>query len=79
VMPRFVQVKENVPARVTELPLGLRQEIERVNDELDGNARILVRPSGTEPLVRVLAEALTEEDAARLCGTISTLVRRELG
>jgi phosphoglucosamine mutase len=79
VMPRFVQVKENVPARVTELPLGLRQEIERVNDELDGNARILVRPSGTEPLVRVLAEAPTEEDAARLCGTISTLVRRELG
>jgi phosphoglucosamine mutase len=79
VMPRFVQVKENVPARVTELPLDLRQEIERLNDELNGKARILVRPSGTEPLVRVLAEAPAEEEAARLCGSISALVRRELG
>jgi phosphoglucosamine mutase len=79
VMPRFVQVKENVPARLKELPLELRQEIERVNDDLDGNARILVRPSGTEPVIRVLAEAPTEEDAARLCGKISALVRRELG
>ena len=79
VMPRFVQVKENVPARVRELPLELREEVERLNAELDGTGRILVRPSGTEPLVRVLAEASAEEEAARLCGRISALVRRELG
>jgi phosphoglucosamine mutase len=78
-MPRFVQVQENVPARVKELPAELRQEIDRVNEELDGAARILVRPSGTEPLIRVLAEAPAEEEAARLCGRISALVRRELG
>jgi phosphoglucosamine mutase len=79
VMPRFVQVKENVPARVTELPPDLRKEIDRINDELNGKARIVVRPSGTEPLVRVLAEASAEKDASRLCGKISALVRRELG
>jgi phosphoglucosamine mutase len=79
VMPRFAQVKQNIPARKKELSSDLRQEIARLNAELDGTARILVRPSGTEPLVRVLAEAPAEEEAARLCGTISALVRRELG
>jgi phosphoglucosamine mutase len=79
VMPRFAQVKENVPIRVKELPPELREEIDRLNSQLDGTARILVRPSGTEPLVRILAEAPAEEEAARLCGTISALVRRELG
>jgi phosphomannomutase len=39
----------------------------------------MVRMSGTEPLLRVLAEAPAEEEAARLCGKISALVRRELG
>jgi phosphoglucosamine mutase len=78
-MPRFAQVKENVPAREGELSTQLRQEIARLNGELDGTARVVVRPSGTEPLIRVLAEAQNEAEAARLCGTISALVRRELG
>jgi phosphoglucosamine mutase len=79
VMSRFAQVKENVWARNRHLPNGLRAEISRLNAELDGRARVLVRPSGTEPLIRVLAEAQDEAEAARLCGTISALVRRELG
>jgi phosphoglucosamine mutase len=79
VMPRFAQVKENVPARKQDLSDDLRQEVDRINSELDGTARVLVRPSGTEPLIRVLAEAENEAEAARLCGTISALVRRELG
>jgi phosphoglucosamine mutase len=79
VMPKFAQVKENVPTRVKALPVELRHEIDRLNKELNGTARILVRPSGTEPLVRILAEAQNQEEAARLCGTISALVRRELG
>jgi phosphoglucosamine mutase len=79
VMPRFAQVTDNVPARNPVLSAPLRAEIDRMNRELDGTARIVVRPSGTEPLVRILAEAAEEEEAARLCGTISALVRRELG
>jgi phosphoglucosamine mutase len=79
VMPKFVQVKADIPARTRELSRDLREEIARINVELDGTGRILVRPSGTEPLVRILAEAPREEEAARLCGRISALVRRELG
>ena len=79
VMPKFAQVKENVPTRTKNLSSALRQEIARLNAELNGSARVLVRPSGTEPLIRVLAEAKNELEAARLCGTISALVRRELG
>ena len=46
---------------------------------LDGSARVLVRPSGTEPVVRLLAEAPTEVEAQELSDTIVALVRRELG
>jgi phosphoglucosamine mutase len=79
VMPKWPQAKENVLVRAKDLSDDLRAEIERINGELDGSGRVLVRPSGTEPVVRVLVEAENFEDAARLCGTISTLVSRELG
>jgi phosphoglucosamine mutase len=79
VMPRFPQVKENVPVRTKTLPAEIVEEAEKLNARLNGNGRVLVRPSGTEPVVRVLAEAETEAEAGRLCGTIATLVRRELG
>jgi phosphoglucosamine mutase len=79
VMPRFAQVKENLPVQVRELPDDLLAEVQSVNQELDGGARILVRPSGTEPLVRILAEAENEQEAASLCARIAALVRRELG
>jgi phosphoglucosamine mutase len=78
VMPTFPQVKENFPLAGT-LPQGLLDEVERINAELDGAARVLVRASGTEPLVRLLAEAQTEEEARRLSDKIASLVRRELG
>jgi phosphoglucosamine mutase len=78
VMPTFPQVKENLPLAGT-LPQGLFDEVERINAELDGAARVLVRASGTEPVVRLLAEAQTEEEARRLSDKIATLVRRELG
>jgi phosphoglucosamine mutase len=79
VMPRFAQVKENLPVQVRELPDDLLAEVQSLNHELDGGARVLVRPSGTEPLVRILAEAENEQEAASLCARISALVRRELG
>jgi phosphoglucosamine mutase len=57
----------------------LLEAVESVNSELDGAGRVLVRPSGTEPVVRVLAEAETEEAAEDLCATVAALVTRELG
>jgi phosphoglucosamine mutase len=79
VMPRFPQVKENIRVASKELPQELLAEVERLNTRLDGRGRVLVRPSGTEPVMRVLAEAETAPEAEEACGTISALVRRELG
>jgi phosphoglucosamine mutase len=80
VMPRFPQVKQNLPRTGgAPLPDRLLAEVERVNAELDGAGRVLVRPSGTEPLVRVLAEAETAEAAEGLCARIAALVTHELG
>jgi phosphoglucosamine mutase len=79
VMPRYPQVQENVTVATKSLPPELLAEVGRMNEELAERGRILVRPSGTEPVVRVLAEAQDLQEASRLCGTITDLVRRELG
>jgi phosphoglucosamine mutase len=79
VMPRFPQVKENVPVVSKELTPVITERVQSLNDELDGRGRVLVRGSGTEPVVRVLAEAENEEEAEKLCGTIAALVSAELG
>jgi phosphoglucosamine mutase len=78
-MPRFPQAKENVRVDRLVLTDDIRDEVERLNGELDGRGRVLVRPSGTEPVIRILAEASDAAEAANLCGTIAALVRRELG
>jgi phosphoglucosamine mutase len=79
-MPRLPQVMRNLPRGGRgPLPKGLLAEVERVNAELGGAGRVLVRPSGTEPLVRVLAEAETAEAAEGLCARIAALVTDELG
>ena len=79
VMPRFPQVKENVRVADKDLTEAIREEVARLNEEWSGAGRVLVRPSGTEPLVRVLAEAEDEEAAQGACASIAALVRRELG
>jgi phosphoglucosamine mutase len=78
-MPRWPQVKQNVRVRTKELSRALRARVDDVNAKLDGRGRLLVRASGTEPVVRVLAEAENEEEAARLCASIAILVQKELG
>ncbi len=50
----------------------------KAEKELDGRGRILVRPSGTEPLVRVMAEAETHELTQRVVDDIVEVVKREL-
>jgi phosphoglucosamine mutase len=79
VMERYPQVKENVRVVRRQLSDRIRHEVDRVNAELDGTGRVLVRPSGTEPVVRVLAEAETDEAASALCASITALVQQELG
>ena len=79
VMSRWPQSKENVHVEDRQLPQAVLDEVERLNLAWDGQGRVLVRPSGTEPLIRVLAEAENAEVAAEACASIAALVRRELG
>jgi phosphoglucosamine mutase len=79
VLQRYPQAQENVRVARKELTVPIVEEVARVNSELNDNGRVLVRPSGTEPVVRVLAEAESRANAGEICASISALVRRELG
>ena len=79
VMERLPQAKADVTVAQPRLSAAVTTEVERLGDALAGRGRILVRPSGTEPLVRVLVEAESEEEATTLCGKVALLVRSELG
>jgi phosphoglucosamine mutase len=80
VMPRFPQARENVSFEAHgHVSPAIEEEVARVNAELGDRGRVLVRASGTEPVIRVLAEAETGPEAETLCGRIVALVRRELG
>ncbi len=62
----FIYPQELVNVRVRDKhavmeDAGLKEVIAAAEAALEGNGRILVRPSGTEPLVRVMAEAATDE------------------
>ena len=52
--------------------------VERESAGLEGRGRVLLRPSGTEPLVRVMVEAPTAAEAEAVCDRLATLVRAEL-
>jgi phosphoglucosamine mutase len=79
VLPRYPQAQQNVPVGNRALPPSLLAEVERINSELGERGRVLVRASGTEPVIRVLAEAQDYAEAQDLCGRICALVERELG
>lgn len=53
--------------------------IKEVENEMNGNGRVLVRPSGTEPLVRVMVEASTEEECVGYVNRIVEIVEEEMG
>lgn len=55
------------------------EEIAAVEQEMAGEGRVLVRPSGTEPLVRVMVEASTVEDCTRYVDRIVEVVQAEMG
>jgi phosphoglucosamine mutase len=58
---------------------GVDQAVQAAAQELTGRGRVLVRPSGTEPLVRVMVEAPTEDEAHEVCERLVALVQAELG
>ncbi|HEV7616440.1 MAG TPA: phosphoglucosamine mutase [Solirubrobacterales bacterium] len=52
--------------------------VELEGEALSGRGRVLLRPSGTEPLVRVMVEAPSAEEAEAVCGRLVAIVRQEL-
>ena len=54
------------------------EAVESEGAALEGRGRVLLRPSGTEPLVRVMAEAPSAEEADATCRRLAEIVRREL-
>ena len=79
VLTHYPQAKRNLRVRHREIPRAILDEADRLTHDLGDRGRVLVRPSGTEPVVRVLAEAETVEEAEHLCGSIAALVAKELG
>lgn len=58
---------------------AVTEAVRAADDALAGRGRVLVRPSGTEPLVRVMVEAPTDAEAEAVCAELVALVERELG
>jgi phosphoglucosamine mutase len=75
---KLVNVKVSDKNQVMDDP-SIIALIEQVEKEMDGNGRILVRPSGTEPLVRVMAEAPTEEACDAIVDRVASAVQEKYG
>jgi phosphoglucosamine mutase len=58
---------------------GVEDAVQAAARELEGRGRVLVRPSGTEPLVRVMVEAPSEQETQEVCERLVALVQAELG
>ena len=80
-MHRFPQALVNIsvshPSRLQDAK-DVWEAVRSAEEMLGHSGRVLVRPSGTEPLVRVMVEAETQEDAVRLADAIAEAVRSDL-
>jgi phosphoglucosamine mutase len=84
-----VEPFERLPQRLENVEVADREEIEGAerlwqavdeeNSKLDGRGRVLVRPSGTEPLLRVMVEAPEEAERDAVLTRLVELARTELG
>ncbi|WP_025729790.1 phosphoglucosamine mutase [Atopobacter phocae] len=80
IMETFPQVLINVPVKdkhhVMDIP-AVAQAIHEAEEMMNGEGRILVRPSGTEPLVRVMVEAKTQEACEKYANHIVQVIEQE--
>jgi phosphoglucosamine mutase len=74
------QILVNVVARddrVLSLP-SIREAIEAAQDALGESGRLLIRPSGTEPLIRVMAEGEDRPTIERVAGRVASRIEQEV-
>jgi phosphoglucosamine mutase len=72
---RLVNVRMADRAVLAAATAASREAIEQEAAALEGRGRVLVRPSGTEPLVRVMVEAPTEDEADAACARLVAAVQ----
>jgi phosphoglucosamine mutase len=77
-MPRYPQVIVNVPGDASRLGPEVAAAVVRAEAELGGDGRVLVRPSGTEPLIRLMVQAKDADLAERVIGQLADEVRLAL-
>lgn len=53
------------------------QEIKKIEEELEGKGRVLIRPSGTEPLVRVMLEGENQEELDKMAHSLAQLIEQK--
>lgn len=75
---KLVNIRVTDKNGVMEVP-AIKAVVEQAEAEMNGEGRILVRPSGTEPLLRVMAEAPTQEKVDYYVDKIAEVVRAEIG
>ncbi len=83
VMKRYPQVLINVKVATEKkdkyfTDKMIKAEVEKVKDQLHGRGRILVRPSGTEPLIRVMLEGEDYKEISDLGNAVADLIRERL-
>jgi phosphoglucosamine mutase len=78
-MPRFPQTMINVRVAkrfdLQSVP-EVEETVQKVSRRLGEDGRVVLRPSGTEPVIRVMVEARDETDTARYAEEIAAVVRR---
>jgi phosphoglucosamine mutase len=82
VMTRLPQVLINVGGvdkSRADVDIELLEAVAAAQEELGSQGRILLRPSGTEPLVRVMVEAGSHEQADAIASRLAGVVRDRLG
>ena len=77
-MPKYPQVLVNVPGDASRLGPRTDAAVRRAEAELGGDGRVLVRPSGTEPKIRLMVQARDAALAERVVGQLAEEVRRAL-
>lgn len=73
-----IRVENQMKDKAMSVP-AIAEIIAQMETEMAGNGRILVRPSGTEPLLRIMAEAPSHKEVDYYVDTIAAVVKREIG
>jgi phosphoglucosamine mutase len=73
----LINVRLDEQKDIVGLP-AVQDAIQSAQQELDGRGRVLLRPSGTEPLIRVMVEGTDDAEVASIANRLADLVRAQV-